>query len=89
MNRLDCAESLIRLAKTLLSRWPNKVEKGGLRDAMGLDPEKPLQEQASVNDVVRFFEDGDKSERGMVMFAVNSNQDNDFWQDVYEKILSK
>ena len=62
--------------------WPEKVEKGGLRKKMGLKEDKPLKDQTTPEKVAKFFEDADEEERGMVTFAVNSNQDIPFWKQV-------
>lgn len=87
MNRYKVARELVHLAKMLIkadktAAWPTKVEKGGLRKAMGLDEDKPLEDQTSPSAVIKFFEGADKEGRGMVMFAVNSNQDSSFWKKV-------
>lgn len=62
--------------------WPEDVQEGGLRNRMGLDPKKPLEDQTSPEKVAEFFDKTDKDGRGKVMYAVNSNQDNDFWKKV-------
>lgn len=86
MNDVKVAKKLLRTARELLADWPSNVDEGGLREAMGLDPNQPLEDQASPSDVIDFFNNTDESGRGMVMFAVNSNQDSDFWQSVKEGI---
>lgn len=62
--------------------WPEDVKEGGLRERMGLDPDKPLEDQTTPEKVAAFFDKTDKDGRGKVMYAVNSNQDNDFWKKV-------
>ena len=82
-QRVRIARQLVKLAKELVGAgWPKSVEQGKLRDALGLDDSKPLEDQTSPSKVVKFFEGGDKSDRGMVMFAMNSNQDSAFWKKV-------
>ena len=66
----------------MTAAWPSKVKEGGLRSAMGLSTDKPLEEQTSPSAVIKFFEGADKKGRGMVMFAVNSNKDSAFWKKV-------
>lgn len=66
--------------------WPEEVEEGDLRDRMELKTTEPLEDQTTPENVAEFFENTDEEGRGMVMFAVNSNQDNEFWQEVHNKI---
>lgn len=80
---------LAEISKCLTGAWPSKVEKGGLRAALGLDEDKPLEEQTSPSAVAKFFKGADKEGRGMVMFAVNSNQDQAFWKKVGDMIKTK
>ena len=87
MDRRMIARELVLIAQDLVAQgWPSKVEKGALREGMGLDPNIPLEDQASPSDVASFFKKADKSGRGMVMFAVNSNQDSKFWKKVGDMI---
>jgi len=86
MNRRMVAREMTRIARLLEGAWPSKVKSGGLREAMGLDPSIPLEEQSSPSAVAKFFEGADASGRGMVMFAVNSNQDVAFWKKVASMI---
>lgn len=84
-NRI--ASELLQLARELIADdWPSKVEEGGLRGKMGLKKDEPLEEQTSPSAVAKFFKSTDKEGRGMVMFAVNSNQDSDFWKKVGDMI---
>ena len=62
--------------------WPTKVKEGGLRGAMGLKTDEPLQDQTSASAVVAFFKKADKKGRGMVTFAMNTNKDSAFWKKV-------
>jgi hypothetical protein len=66
--------------------WPEDVGEGDLRERMGLSTEKSLEDQTSPTEVAQFFENTDEEGRGMVMFAVNSNQDNEFWSKVHDLI---
>jgi len=86
MNSRRIARKLIEIAKECLADWPSNVKEGGLRKEMGLDIEKPLSDQVSPSKVVDFFKKADKHQRGMVMFAVNSNQDDPFWKKVGDMI---
>jgi hypothetical protein len=87
MKRNEAVRELVRAAREIVGdEWPSKVEKGGLRGAMGLNEDEPLEDQASPGDVANFFEGADEEGRGMVMFAVNSNRDVPFWQKVGDMI---
>jgi len=87
MNRQRVASELVRLAKELLgAQWPKSVEHGKLRDALGLDADKPLEDQTSAAAVAKFFKKADKQGRGMVMFAINSNKGSKFWKAVHNAI---
>lgn len=66
--------------------WPEDVEKGGLRKRLDLDPNKPLEDQTTPEKVAKYFEQAGEDGRGKVMYAVNSNQDNEFWKKVGELI---
>ena len=82
MDRDGVAKELVAVAKLLTAAWPKKVKEGGLRSKMGLSEDKPLEDQASASDVVKFFNSTDDDGRGKVMFAVNSNKDKAFWKQV-------
>ncbi|MBD3406198.1 MAG: hypothetical protein GF411_08820 [Candidatus Lokiarchaeota archaeon] len=70
--------------------WPDKVEKGDLRERMDLSTQKSLEDQTTPHDVAKFFDNTNEEGRGMVMFAVNSNKDdNEFWASVYDLIKDK
>lgn len=79
-------KELVKIAKSLVADWPDKVEKGGLRKEMGLDENESLEDQTSPSAVASFFNSADKEGKGMVMFAINSNKDNSFWQKVHSMI---
>lgn len=66
--------------------WPKEVEEGDLRKRMELSQEKPLEDQTSPSEVAEFFNNTDAKGRGMVMFAVNSNKNNEFWKSVHNII---
>jgi len=87
MDNVRIARRLVNLAKELIADgWPSKVEKGGLREKMGLKEDQPLQDQTSASAVAKFFKSTDAEGRGMVMFAINSNQDSKFWKQVHNAI---
>jgi len=70
--------------------WPEDVKEGGLRNRMGLDEDKPLDEQTTPEEVANFFDQADEDGRGKVMYAVNSNKnDNEFWAEVADLIEPK
>ena len=86
MNDRQAAQELLAVARELAGAWPSSVRAGGLRQAMGLKKDVPLEEQSSPSAVVKFFDGADKKGRGMVMFAVNSNKDVAFWKKVGQMI---
>ncbi len=88
VSRKAVARRLVRLARMLAAEdgWPKKVEKGGLREKMGLKEDQPLEEQTSPSAVAKFFQETDEEGRGMVTFAMNSNQDSSFWKKVADMI---
>ena len=85
MDKVAVAKRCVQLAKQVLA-WPANVKEGGLRKAMGLKTDKPLEEQASPSDVIKFFQSADASGRGMVTFAMNSNKQSSFWKKVAQGI---
>lgn len=89
MSNEKIARELIEVARELMAAWPSKVKQGGLRKAMGLSADKPLEEQTSPQGVAAFFKKADEKGRGMVMFAVNSNKTSAFWKKVSDAIGSK
>lgn len=62
--------------------WPEDVGEGDLRERMDLNKDQSLEDQTTPENVAEFFDNTDAEGRGMVMFAVNSNKDNDFWKKV-------
>lgn len=76
----------IRILSEENEDWPEDVGEGDLRDRMDLKTSEPLEDQTTPEEVAKFFDNTDKKGRGMVMFAVNSNQDNEFWKKVHDLI---
>lgn len=66
---------------------PTDVEEGGLRKRLGLETDKPLEDQTTPEKVAEYFKNASEDGRGKVMYAVNSNKkDSKFWKDVYDLI---
>lgn len=88
-SRQFVAQELVNISRYLVeademkeAAWPTKVNEGGLRGALGLKKDEPLEDQTSASAVISFFKKADKKGRGMVTFAMNTNKDSAFWKKV-------